>query len=96
MKHILASWRSVNEKEHPHYIHLIPQPDEIDLSKIDNGGVMTDTCNSARKANWLIYAFVNGVVHSMFCHKHLRNVWVQNLLDSLTEFLIAYINNSIE
>ena len=87
---MLASWRSVTEKEYPQYVHLIPHPDEAELANIENGGVITDTCNSAQKANILIAASVNGVVHSMFCHNHLRNVWVNNVIDSLTEFLRAH------
>ena len=51
MKHMLASCRSVTEQEHPQYVHLIPQPYEIDLAKIENGGVMIDTCNSEQKEN---------------------------------------------
>ena len=53
---------------------------------------MTDTCNSSQKANQLIAASVNGVVHSMFCHNHMHNVWVKNVLDYLTEFLRAHPN----
>ena len=47
IKQMLASWRSVNEQEYTQYVHLIPHLDYIDLAKIDNGGVMTDTCKSA-------------------------------------------------
>ena len=68
----------------------------IDLANIESGGVMTDTCNSAQKENRLIAASINGVVHPMFCHNHLRNVWVNNVLDSLTEFLRAHLNDSLE
>ena len=57
---------------------------------------MTDTCNSAQKANRLIFASVNGVVHSMFCHNHLSNVWVNNVLNSLTELLIKNLNDSLD
>ena len=32
----------------------------------------------------------------MFCHNHLRNIWVKNVLGSLTEFLRANINASID
>ena len=34
MKQILESWRSVTEHEYPQYVHLIVQPDEIDLAKL--------------------------------------------------------------
>ena len=57
---------------------------------------MTDTCNSAQKSSRLIDASVNGVVHSMFCHNHLRNVSVKNVLDSLTEFLREHLNDSLD
>ena len=57
---------------------------------------MNDTCNSAQKVNRLIDASVNGVVHSMFFHNHLRNVWVNNVIDCLTELFRAHINDSID
>ena len=93
---MLVSWRIVTEKEYPQYVHLIPHPDEIDLSKIENSGVITDTCNSAQKANLLIDASVNGVVHSIFFHNHIRNFWVKNVLDSFTGFFRAHLNDNLE
>ena len=32
----------------------------------------------------------------MFCSNHLRNVWVKKMIDSLTEFLRAHINDSLD
>ena len=32
----------------------------------------------------------------MFYHNHLRNVWVNNVLDSLTKFLIEHLNDSLD
>ena len=96
MKQMLVSWRSVTEQEYPQYVHLIPHLDEIYLAKIENGGGMTDTYNSAHKSNLLIDDYFNGVFHSMFFHNHLRNVWVNNVLDSLTELLRAHLNDSLE
>ena len=96
MKHMLESWCSVTEKEYPQYVHLITHQDEIDLAKIENGGVMTDTCNSAQKANWLIAASINVVVRSMFWHNHLRNFWLKDVLDYLTRFWIAHLNDSLD
>ena len=57
---------------------------------------MTDTYNLAHKSNRLIAASVNGVVQFMFCHNHLRDIWVNNMLDSLTYFLRAYIIDSLD
>ena len=44
----------------------------------------------------MIAASINGVIHSIFFHKHLRNVWVKNVLDYLTEFLRSYLNDSLD
>ena len=95
-KQILASWCSVTEKEYPQDVHLIPHSYEIDLANIENVGAMTDTCNSAQKANRLIADSVNVFVHSMFFHNHLHNIWVKNVLDSLTELLIAHLNDNLD
>ena len=57
---------------------------------------MTDTCKLAQKANRLIDDSVNGVVHSMFFHNHMHNVWVNNVLHFLTEFLRAHLNDSLD
>ena len=57
---------------------------------------MNDTCNLEQKANRLIADSVNGLVHHIFYHNHLRNVWVKNVLDYLTEFLIAHLNDSLD
>ena len=43
--------------------------------------------------NHLIAANINGVIHSLFYHNHLRNFCVKNVLDSLTEFLRAHLND---
>ena len=40
---MLASCRSVTEQEESQYVHLIQHPYDIDLSNIENVGVMTDT-----------------------------------------------------
>ena len=32
----------------------------------------------------------------MFFHNHLRNVWVNNVIDCLTELFRAHINDSID
>ena len=95
IKHMLASWNSVTEQEHPQYVQLIPHLDDIDLAKVENGGVMTDTCNSSQKANLLIDYSVNGVIKSMFSHNHMCNVWVDNVIDYLAEFLRAHLNDSL-
>ena len=46
--------------------------------------------------NHLLAACVNGEAHSMSCHNHLRNVWVKNVLDSLTKLLRKHLNDSLD
>jgi len=76
-------WRVVTLQEFPEMVDLIPDPTEITLDRLDSGSVMTDTCNSAQLCNRLLCAVVKGVIYSSFCHNHLRNVWVKNVLLSL-------------
>ena len=77
-------------------VSFIPDPKEITIDKLDGGTVMTDTCNPALKASRITCTKVNGVVHSLYCHNHLRNVWVKNVLLSLTDFLRAHLFDSLE
>ena len=58
--------------------------------------MMTAICNSVHKMNHLLAACVNGEAHSMSCHNHLRNVWVKNVLDSLTKLLRKHLNDSLD
>ena len=44
----------------------------------------------------MIAASVNGVFDSMFLHNHLPHVLVKNVLDSLTGFLRAHLNYSLD
>ena len=92
----MQHWRDVTQKEFPELLHLLPSADGIDLSKLDGGSTMIDTCNGARLTNTRIYEDIPGVVHSLFCHNHLRNVWVKNVLESLTDFLKAHLQDSLE
>ena len=49
MKELLKEWREITKEEYPEFVHLIPDPDELTLNKLDSGGIMTDTCNPAQK-----------------------------------------------
>jgi len=48
MKDLLQEWRDVTKEEYPEFVHLIPDPDELTLTKLNGGGVMTDTCATAQ------------------------------------------------
>ena len=93
---MLDYWRQVTEREYPDFVHLLPKPDDIDLNKLVGGSIMTDTCNGARLTNTKLGEEVDGKVHNLLCHNHLRNVWVKNVLDSLTEFLRAKLSDSLD
>ena len=57
---------------------------------------MTDTCNAAQKTNIEISKEISSKTHNLLCHNHLRNVWVKNVLESLTEFLRAHLSDSLD
>ncbi len=77
-------------------VDMIPHPDSIDINKLEGGSVVTDTCNGARKTNWLAGAEVDGVVYSMFCFHHLRNIWVKHALFALNDFMRGHLYDSLE
>ena len=68
MKDLLREWRDVTKGEYPEFVHLIPDPDKLALSKLNEDGVMTDTCAMAQKENRILAQSVNG--HSVYCHHH--------------------------
>ena len=80
MKDLLREWRDVTEKEYPEFVHLIPDPNELSLSKLNGGGVMTDTCATVQKENRILAQSGNG--HSLYCHHHIRNVWVTAIFNT--------------
>ena len=56
---------------------------------------MTDICN-AQLCNKPLGVVLNKIVYSLFCHNHLRNVWVKNVLSSLNEFMHAHLYDSLD
>ena len=52
LKHRLKKWKEVTAQEfpdRPDILDLIPNADKIDINKLTDGCVTTDTCNSAQK-----------------------------------------------
>jgi hypothetical protein len=96
MKNMLRCWREVTEREYPDFLHLLPHPGDIDFNKLVHGSIMTDTCHSARSTNKKLSMEVDGVTHNLLCHNHLCNVWVKNVLKSLTDFLRAHLHDSLD
>ena len=97
LKHLqvfLERWRKITEEEFPDLLDLLPSANDINISKLENGSVMTDTCNSAKLTNRKLCAEVYGIVYSLLCHNHLRNVWVTNILNATTDFLRGILHDS--
>ena len=93
---MLKCWRDVTEREYPDFVELLPRPEDIHLNKLVNGGIITNGCNAAQLTSKRFSKKVKGKTHNLLCHNHLRNVWVKNVLESLTEFLRAHLNDSLE
>ena len=81
-------------------LELIPDMSSIDISKLTDGAVTTDTCNSARKARRILVEIVSqidgGVVHEQDCFHHLRNVWINGAAKAVSRFLKEYLSDSLD
>ena len=96
MKLFPKRWSDVTKRESPELVELIPCPDKLDMNKLEGGLSVTDTCSTARKNNQLLCNSADGMVYKLYCHNHLRNVWVKNVLLSLNEFLRARLHDSLD
>ena len=95
MKAILFTWRDITHKEYQEFVHMIPDPEEaMSMQKLKGGLVMTDTCKSSHKTNYLLAQIVDG--HSLFYHNHQRNVWVKNMLDVISNYVSTLIKDNLE
>ena len=57
----LKRWKEVTAREfpdRPDLLAMIPDPDSIDITKLTDGGVTTETCTSARKSRHIIVEVV--------------------------------------
>ena len=74
--------------------------DKIDIKKLTDGAVTTDTCNSARKTRRILVEIVaqidGGVVHEQDCFHHLRNVWINGIAKAVSEFMKEYLSDSLD
>ena len=79
---------------------LIPDVDKIDINKLTDGAVTTDTCNSARKSRRILVEMVSkidgGVVHEQDCFNHLRNVWINGVAKAVSGFMNEYLSDSLD
>jgi hypothetical protein len=80
----------------PEKAALVPSPDEIDINKLGDGGVvMTDTCNAAQKLRRILVSIVDGT-YDLDCMNHLRNVWFGGVEKSLTKHLNEILRSSLD
>ena len=98
----LQRWKEVTEREfpdRPDLLVLIPDVDTIDIKKLSDGAVTTDTCNGAQKTRRILVEIVGelgGVVHEQDCFHHLRNVWINGIAKKLSAFMKDYLSDSLE
>ena len=73
LKQRLVKWREVTAIEfpdRPDLLDFIPTGDEIDISKLKDGTLTTDTCNSVQKVRQILVELI-GQVHEQDCFNHL-------------------------
>jgi hypothetical protein len=88
LKHRLIRLHEVMKNRFPGSSHFIPLPEQIDIQKLQHGGVITtDTCNQAKKVRRILCQLVDGAL-DYDCMNHLRNVWFGIMEKTLTWELI--------
>jgi hypothetical protein len=93
----LERLREVVERDHPTFVHNIPQPEGIDITKLGKDGlIMTDSCNAAQKARRLLKYKIGGNVHELDCFHHLRNVWIKGAEKAVSASLRILLADSLE
>jgi hypothetical protein len=75
----------------------LPSPDEININKLgDDGVVMTDTCNAAQKIRRILVDMIDGLAYDLDCMNHLHNVWFGGIEKSLTKHLNQMLRSSLD
>ena len=99
----MKQWKEVTIREfpdRPDLLALISDMDKIDIKKLTNGAVTTDTCNSVHETHRIlveIVAQIDGeVVHEQDCFHHLRNVWINVIAKAVSGFMKEYLSDSLD
>ena len=97
LKNRLTCLREVMDELYPEDDNsdLVPSPDAIDIAKLEDGVITTDTCNSAQKFRRLIIEQIPGA-YEYDCMNHLRNVWFGNMEKALTKSLNTLLRDSLD
>ena len=64
---MVGKWRDITDQEYPELVDLLTKAEEINITKMIGGGIMTDTCNAAQAMNRKVSAEIDGVTHNLFC-----------------------------
>ena len=92
---------------YPSYDHDIPNIDQVNISKLHNGGaVNSDTCNGARKKHRLLVKSIKDAVALLCvddtmvlqvnCLNHLQNIWLGGMTKALSKYLKVHICEDLE
>ena len=100
LKDRLKRWKEVTKREfpdRPDLLHLIPDPDSINIDKLGDGGtIATNTCNAAQKVRRLLVEYSNGPVTEKDCMQHPRNVWINGVAKAVNKYMIEFPQESLE
>ena len=103
----LDEWAKLVEEEYPEFEHDIKRGG-LDLSKLFDGIVTQDTCNTASKGSKLIVDEIKEAAvgagmnpddintFNTHCHHHLRNIWWKWLEVSLSKYLRDALQGSLK
>ena len=79
---------------------MIPTHNSIYIAKLGNGGALSsDTCNSERKARWILVQFIEKkdvIVHEVDCVQQLRYVLFDGAAKAVSAYLTTYLEDSLD
>jgi len=103
LKQSSKRWTEVPAREfldRPDLLALIPDTDKIDIKKLTDGCITTDTCHPAHKTRRILVDIVSqidgGVGHVQDCFNHLRNVWINGVAKAVSRFMNEYLKDSLD
>ena len=93
LKHRLTRVQTVLQELHPTESDLVPSPDEINVKKLGDAVITTDTCAAAQKLRRILVDSIPGA-NDFDCMHHLRNVWFGGVEKALTSRLNELLRES--
>ena len=100
LKHRLRRCREITIREFPNrpdLLLMIPNPDSIDIKKLSDGAINTDTCNSAQKTRRILVAIVSEIdkdtIHDM-SREDIGKAGVVHEMDCMQHLRNVWINGA--